>query len=240
MAEMRDPSQLFYSEVKAFSQNIRHLICEQHPTPSLLADLVQALVRFKELAAATEMVSFCLITERLETVIGRHAAAATQPTAIEIETIELAVDWLDQLAFLHQEDFPEPGSLVTELLYTFDLVERSHDAVSLAELVASDTEARANKPTDPFSEDPEVNVRDCAVVAYRDPFAEDPGFGLEFDLLQRTVHYLVETESLGDDPFSADPAIASCEGDVKTTQLEPAVLSKQPYDLFASDPPLGD
>ena len=108
----------------------------------------------------------------LEIVFEHHLTAQTTPNSIELETVELAIDWLAQLAILYAENLPEPKSLVAELLYTFDLVEFSQDAVTLAELVA-----------DPFLDDPEFDVRARPVPSHRDPFADDPGFGLEFDFM---------------------------------------------------------
>jgi hypothetical protein len=240
MAEQMDKSQLMGREVKIFTDKIRNLLCDQHPTSSLLKDSVGAVGGFREVVAAFNTDIFLTIIERVEKVLKRHMIAETLPTKLEIETIELAVDWLDQLALLYREDLPEPKSLVAELLYTFDLVERSQDAVSLAELVAAHIESDANKGADPFQEDPEFDVQEREVSSHRDPFAEDPGFGLEFDLLQRTINFVVETDKLDDDPFNADPSI-NIEGDIEENEAVdieavPAP-STSPYDIFADDPP---
>jgi hypothetical protein len=106
-------------------------------------------------------------------------------------------------------------------------------------LLASHAESDANTCLDPFFADPEFNVQDRAVSSHRDPFAEDPGFGLEFDLLQRTVSFVVETNKIVADPFSADPSIDPKE-ELKTNLKETPGLSASAYDIFAGDPPLTD
>jgi len=236
MAEQTDKSQLFYREVKTLTEKIRHLLCEQNPTPLLLADSINAVDAFKEVVSTIETDSFLSIIERVSIILRRHLAAETIPTKIEIETIELASDWLDQLAILYKENLPEPKSLVAELLYTFDLVECSQDAVSLVELVAAHTGPEANKRVDPFSEDPEFDVQERAVSSHRDPFADDPGFGLEFDLLQRTVTFVVESNAIDADPFKADPSKNMKKSDTSSIPAIPTSATA-PYDLFADDPP---
>lgn len=235
MAEQMDKSQLMGREVKIFTDKIRHSLCDQNPTLSLLKDSVNAVDEFRDVVAAFGTDSFLTIIECVAKVLRRHMSAETLPAQLEIETIELAVDWLDQLALLYKEDLPEPKSLVAELLYTFDLVERSQDAVSLAELVAAHIDSEADKVADPFQEDPEFDVQEREVSSHRDPFGEDPGFGLEFDLLQRTINFVVETDKLEDDPFNTDPSI-NIE-DNKAASSEPASApSTSPYDIFADDP----
>ncbi|WP_321371335.1 hypothetical protein [uncultured Desulfuromusa sp.] len=239
MAEQMDKSQLLQVEVAKLSNKIRNLLCKQDPEPSKLADSLHAIIAFKNAILVIDAESFRSIAERMEIVLSRHSVAGTVPTKLEIETIELAADWLDQLALLHKENLPEPRSLVAELLYTFDLVECSNDAISLAELVSSHAGDDVNKCVDPFFEDPEVSVEDRAGSPLRDPFAEDPGFGLEFDLLQRTVHFVAETNTIDEDPFSADPSIDS-EEDAKSNSEKTSALTESPYDIFAGDPPLTD
>ncbi len=235
MTEQRDESHLMYQEIKTFTDKIRSLLCDQNPTLSLMSESVAAADEFRKVVAAFDTDRFQTIIERVGKILRRHMIAETLPTKLEIETIELAADWLDQLALLYKEDLPEPKALVAELLYTFDLVERSQDAVSLTELVAANIELNADKGGDPFQEDPGFDVQEREVSSHRDPFVEDPGFGLEFDLLQRTINYVVETEQIGDDPFNADPSINIEEN--KAASIEPvSAPSTSPYDIFADDP----
>ncbi|MEE4253684.1 MAG: hypothetical protein V2I50_06530 [Desulfuromusa sp.] len=236
MAEQRDESPLMYQEIKIFTDKIRSLLCDQNPTPSLLESSVSAADIFKENVSAINADTFLSIIERVANIPKRHLAAGTLPTKLEIETIELASDWLEQLIVLHKEDLPEPKSLVAELLYTFDLVERSQEAVTLAELVASRFETGKKNGVDPFSDDPEFEVQEREASSHLDPFAEDPGFGLEFDLLQRTINFVVETEQIDDDPFNADPALNFQENEAANMEVTPAPVTSS-YDIFADDPP---
>ena len=111
------------------------------------------------------------------------------------------------------------------MLYTFKLVKFSRDAVSLADLVASHNEKRS---VDPFSEDPEFAVQGQTAPSRFDLFADDPGFGLELDLLQRTISSVVETRFMDDDPSPLP------EDD---NHPESVVSSTPRYDIFADDPP---
>jgi hypothetical protein len=237
MAEQTDNQQLLFREAEMFIEKIRTSLCRQAPTSFLLADSIQAITVFKQNTIDVEVDSFRSIVDRLEVVFVRHLTAQTIPNKIELETVELAVDWLAQLAILYAENLPEPKSLVAELLYTFDLVECSQDAASLAELVAEHAE-KGTHP-DPFLDDPEFDVVERPVSSHRDPFADDPGFGLEFDLLQRTISFVAEARSAGEDPFSEDPSLDS-KGDSKLNSRATTVPSAPPYDIFAGDPPLSD
>ena len=201
MTEQTSEQQLFIKEAEIFIDRIRNSLCVLNPTLSLLTDSIQAVVIFKKAISGIEVSSFCSIVDRLEIVFERQLTAQATPNNIELETIELAIDWLAQLTILYAENLPEPKSLVAELLYAFDLVESSQDAVSLAELVADHA--------DPFLDDPEFDVRAHSVPSHRDPFADDPGFGLEFDLLQRTISFVAEKKKIEVDPFGVDPPLSN-------------------------------
>ncbi|MDX2480540.1 MAG: hypothetical protein QNK24_09420 [Desulfuromusa sp.] len=239
MAEQTDNQQLFLREAGMLIEKIRTSLRGQAPDSLLLADSIQAVTDFKQNTIDVEVDSFRSIVDRLEVVLGRHLTARTIPSKIELETVGLAVDWLAQLAILYVENLPEPKSLVAELLYTFDLVECSQDAASLAELVAEHAEKDASPHTDPFLDDPDFDVVERLAPSHRDPFAGDPGFGLEFDLLQRTINFVVEARTMGDDPFSEDPSLDS-KGEIKQHSRVTTVASAPPYDFFAGDPPLID
>ena len=215
--------QLFLDAVKTFVGIIRSSLCGDGPILSQLADSAQATTAFKGAATASEVDSFRLIAGQLEVVFNRHLTAKTIPNKLELEIVELAIDWLTELATLYKENLPEPKSLVSELLYTFKLVESSQEAVSLAELVASHAERES---ADPFAEDPEFSVKQQPVTSHRDPFADDPSFGLEFDLLQRTVSFLTGARLVGESTPSED-------GGEKPSPS----ASTPPSDFFADDPP---
>ncbi len=222
--------QIFHDEAGLQIELIRNCLCRQKPTANLLADSVKAVGHLNKLATSAGIDSFIAIVDRLKKVLARHVGLGTIPDDIELETMQLAIDWLAQITILYGEDLPEPKSLIAELLYSFDLVERSHSAVLRAELIASDTSC----PVDFFLGDPDIKVVDCA-TSPQDLFADDPGFGLEFDLLQRTIHFVVEHKHIDDDPFSDDPGIGTDEdlnSDVHAVSIAP------PFDVFADDPPL--
>ncbi len=206
MAEKTSEQQFFIKEAEIFIDRIRNSLCMQKPTLSLLEDSAQAVTTFKGATAGIEVGSFCSIVDRLELIFNRHLTDQITPNSIELETIELAIDWLAQLAILYGEQLPEPKSLVAELLYTFDLVESSRDAVSLAALVADQTKT---PDVDPFLEDPKFDVGTRSVSSHGDPFADDPGFGLEFDLLQRTINFVAEKKKIEVDPFGVDPPLSN-------------------------------
>lgn len=224
MNEQLSSRQTFLREAEECIGELRDILQVQPLVAYQLTAAQQALNPFNLAAGGAEVDSFELIGRHLEKVFLRHSTAQTIPSRIELETVELAVDWLAQLAILYGEDLPEPKSLVAELLYTFDLVERSQDAVSLAELV----EQGATPRVDPFLDDPGFDVAERPVPAHQDPFADDPGFGLEFDLLQRTINFVVETRNI------------NTEGDNNLSTKTSLTTSSPAYDLFASDPPLSD
>ena len=224
MTDQMNKRQTFLRETEECVGKLRDVLRAQPLIAQQLTDALQALASFNRVAAGAEVDSFGLIGRRLEEVFLRHSTAQTIPSRIELETVELAVDWLSQLAILYGEDLPEPKSLVAELLYTFDLVERSQGAVSLTELVGQGTTSRI----DPFLDDPGFDVAERPVPSHQDPFADDPGFGLEFDLLQRTINFVVETRNI------------DTEGDSNLNTITTPTTSSPAYDLFASDPPLPD
>lgn len=229
MSEQPIDQQLFLDAVKTFVGTIRSSLCGDNLTLSQLTDSAQAVTAFNVVATVPEVDSFCQIVEQLEIVFNRHLTAQTLPSKLELELVELAIDWLTELATLYSENLPAPKSLISELLYTFKLVESSQEAVTLAELVASHVERES---VDPFAEDPEFSVKSQSGPPHCDPFADDPGFGLEFDLLQRTVTLLAESKFVdGDSVLPAE--------DDSSKDSHPSSTSAVPeYDLFADDPPL--
>ena len=220
----------FLAAAKPQIDLIRNSLGSQNLTNSLLADAILAADTIKNLATDSSTGFFRSIAERLQLVLLRHAEAETFPDQLELEMVGLAADWLAQLAILYREELPEPKSLISELLYAFDLIDSCHGAVL-------QVGAGQYPLSDPFLDDPDFDVNDRMVSPRSDPFAEDPGFGLEFDLLQRTVNFVVETTKLEKDPFGDDPMVEVETGLNSETAPEVEVL---PHDFFADDPLLPD
>lgn len=226
---MIEERQSFLREVDVCVAALRDVLGESLPNSSQLVAAQNSLKSFNLLAGAADTDSFQLIGQQLENIFDRFISETTVPTPLEHETIELAVDWLEQLATLYAEAIPEPRTLVSELIYTFDLVERSQGAVSLAALMAG-----VEEEPDLFVDDPEISVADCHEAERCDPFNDDPGFGLEFDLLQRTLNRLPAEGGVTVDPFGDDPRLS----EESVTEVAEGV--DPPYDVFADDPPLSE
>lgn len=236
MTEQTNKRQLFFGEAVVFIEYIRHSLRVRIASPATLTNSIPAVISLKQAATAVGAGSLRSIADRLERVLNRHSIAQTVPDRIELETVELAVDWLAQLAILYGENLPEPKSLVAELLYAFDLVERAQGAaMPLAELTDRDDVSHV----DPFVGDPGFDVAERSVAAYQDPFLDDPGFGLEFDLLQRTISFVTATENINidNDLFGDDSALDAIGGNDSKRIPETVELSPSD-DLFAADPPL--
>ena len=195
---------------------------------SSLNSFIDAGVKFQtttEIAASNTFVS-----------IGRSVNALVQSCVdsdsclapLEKETLELAADWLDQLAGLYREGLPEPKALVKELLYTFELVGRSHGANSLSDLLVH--KEGGAESMDMFAQDPDFESDSYHSPVQDDPFDEDPGFGMEFDLLQRTLTLAGGENIVTNDIFTDDDHFdaESCDGDGRVVDL--------PFDVFADDP----
>ena len=226
---MVEQRQLMLKEVARGVTSLRTFLHENSPNDSHLLAGRNSLNQLSQAVRGAQTDSFYAIAERLEQFFSRFVATHTAPNKLEREAIELASDWLEELASLYAEEIPEPRSLVSELLYTFDLVERSQGAAaSLVELLASHETAKA----DLFLDDPEIAVDNYRSGKQSDPFGDDPGFGLEFDLLQRTLNRLPVEDELVDDPFAEDP-LSSNIADTPREEEPPS----PPYDVFADDPP---
>lgn len=197
-----------------------------------IADAYAAAKRLEQACAEVKTGSFRVIGERISSLLRHHSESSGYPTDLEREVIILAADWLGQLAVLCRENLPEPKALVGELLYTFDLVESSHDATDLERLYAA---GRALQKHDPFQDDPEFSCAGTRARAVKDIFADDPGFGIEFDLLQRTMNG-VPLQSLSvADPFAEDPMLEGSAVE-RRIMLEKEQTKKLPIDIFSEDP----
>lgn len=197
-----------------------------------IVDAYAAAKRLEQACAEVKTGSFRVIGERIRALLQHHIESSGYPTNLEREVIALAADWLGQLAVLCRENLPEPKALVGELLYTFDLVESSHDATDLERLYAA---GRAAQNHDPFQDDPEFSCAGTRVHVVKDIFADDPGFGIEFDLLQRTMNGVpLQTLSVAD-PFAEDPMPEGSAAE-RQIMLEKELTKKLPIDIFSEDP----
>ena len=220
-------------DIEASIEAVRALLATQGQGRERLHDAVRVLDSLAKTANVAGEDSFERIAHRLLTVLNRYQQDQATAKPVELEVVELATDWLVQLACLYREKLPEPRALVAELLYTFDLVERFRDAATLVDLLEAHGSDDASR-IDPFLDDPEFAVEDRPVVSRADPFADDPGFGMAFDLLQRTLSLTAERRfpiETAEDPFTEDGAFDLDTDGTPTGQ-------ELPFDVFASDPPL--
>jgi hypothetical protein len=230
MDEQSDASREFLLHCEEYLKSARAYL--QSPDLTSIRVVTEASKRFVQIAAEAETDSFYLIAGRLEELFLRCSSAGTLPNKLELETVELAADWLDQLTVLYREKLPEPRSLVKELLYTFDLVERSQGALSLSELLSGENVRTTSKTGDPFEQDPELKSENYVEPTTQDPFGEDPGFGMAFDLLQRTMNLTSVPVLREEDPFTEDTSF----DDEGTKNYHAASDSKLPFDVFSGDP----
>lgn len=188
------------------------------------------------------------ISRRLEALLEKHFSAETLPTLVECEAMRLAVDWLVLLISDLREDSEEPTQLVNEALQALDLAERFPGKTPLVELIDSHWQKRSPQLDDPFCADPELDIHaDEILRAEQDPFADDPGFGLEVDLNSWSEnHAKAQADRLTSvvDPFADDPDFETelmlAEQELPEAADSTVILSQTstilPPDLFADDP----
>lgn len=174
---------------------IRKSLGAQSLTLTSLTDILKILNGIVDIATENKVATFKTIAVQLERLITRHEQAKTIPARFELDTLRLAVDWLAQLLILYREELPLPKQLLAELLYTFKLIDGCYIASTQNDDLST---------IDPFLDDPEPNLKNITCKPRPDLFADDPGFGLEFDLLHRTVSLVSEMTKLEDDPFGSD------------------------------------
>ncbi len=209
MVEPMIEKEVFIRESGLFIDKIKRTLRSESLTLVLLEDSLKTFVNFREQVVGAPTNSFILIADRVERIIKLHLESLTVPDKIEVEMLNLAVDWLSQLKILYTETLPVPKSLISELLYSFDLVESSCDATNLVKSKISSGEVTTDLHLDPFEGDPELDVKGRTVEAPVDPFMDDPGFGLAFDLLQRTINFVAEKRAFDADPFEVDPPLTN-------------------------------
>jgi len=220
--------QIFLVQTRPLIEFVRSCLHQKDFTLQEVTESLRVVEQLQQNGAAAGIDSFLSIVVPLKKNLFHHTEMQTIPDQIELEMIKLAIDWLDQTVLFYSQDIPEPKSLIAELLYAFDLVERSHEVSQLAGEVEPDT----GTISDLFDDDPVIVVAESVPTPCVDPFAEDPGFGLEFDLLQRTMNFVFERKNQTADLFGEDPSL---EADIELgadTELE---NFDPPYDLFAED-----
>ncbi len=188
------------------------------------------------------------ISRRLEALLEKHFSAETFPTLVECEAMRLAVDWLVLLIADLQEDSEEPTQLINEALQALDLAEHFPGKTPLVELIDSHLQKRSPHLDDPFCADPELDIHEDEILrAVQDPFADDPGFGLEVDLNSWSEnHGKVQADRLTSvvDPFADDPdfetELIPAEQELPEVADSTDTLSQMsttlPPDPFADDP----
>jgi len=186
--------------------------------------------------------SICKIARRLEGLLEKHFEARTVPTPVEHEALKLATDWLAPLVSALQGNLQEPTLFVTEALQALDLAEAFPGRTPLVELLDSNAEQRSPQLDDPFAGDPELLPQeDDLPEVTSDPFAEDPGFGMEIDLVSDAAK---GSESISD-PFAGDEDFSSADNllvddiDISANEISAQNSSiatePLPFDPFAED-----
>jgi hypothetical protein len=220
----------FADQVQSLTEVIR-AGCDSLYRDPQLQQALDAVVRLRGLSESVEPATFSGVCGKLEELLQHHVAGSSDPRPLEIEVVELACDWLLQLASLYREALPQPQALVSDLLNTFDRVAQSKGAETLAELIAFRGAAPEQQEADLFADDPLVGIPQAGTVQ-TDPFANDPGFGMESDLLQQTLYRHSVAQMPPEDPFGEDPlfsAVSVCVADRQQAQ-------EMPFDVFSEDP----
>ncbi len=217
----------FASQLRALAETVKTGVALRKDESGLY-EAVIAAGRIVELSVDAEDDAFRQVGRKLDELLVRHQHDRTMPEKLDIEVVELACDWLLQLSVLYRESLPIPRSLIGDLVYTFDLVDHAHGAHSLADIIKLRADSPAGRSRDVFAEDPDIDVSRAGGLR-TDPFQGDPGFGIEFDLLQRTLGIAGTVQGGLSDPFADDPLPEAVIG--ATEQNKPL-----PFDPFADDP----
>ncbi len=217
----------FASQLRALAETVKAGVALRRDDSGLHEAMIAA-GRIVELSVDAEDDAFRQVGRKLDELLVRHQHDGTMPEKLEIEVIELACDWLQQLSVLYRESLPIPRSLIGDLVYTFDLVDHAHGAHSLADIIKLRADSPAARRRDVFADDPDIDVSTAGGLR-TDPFQGDPGFGIEFDLLQRTLSIAGTGQGGVVDPFADDP--------LPEAVIDSAAESQPlPFDPFAEDP----
>ncbi len=192
-----DMLQCIYSCAEALRQHADRLPgTEKQSTEALIGRLQQLFVR----SAAENLSSVHKITDSVCCSLATIEVLPSRLQQLQSRNYSLAAEWLEQLARLYRSGMPEPKELIYDLLYSFSLLEQA---------VCAQRSEVCNS-VDLFNEDPVATSKAWDnYVQDNDPFAEDPGFGHLFDLLQRTLNHATDIRTdFPNDPFFQDPQVA--------------------------------
>jgi len=191
-----DMLQCIYSCAEALRQHADRLPGIEKQSTGALIDRLQQL---SERSAVENLSSVHKITDCVCCSLATIEVLPSRLQQIQSRNYSLAAEWLEQLARLYRSGMPEPKKLIYDLLYSFSLLEqavcaqRSEDCNSFD--LFNDDPAATSKAWDNYVQD-------------SDPFAEDPGFGHLFDLLQRTLNHVTDIRTaFPNDPFFQDPQV---------------------------------
>lgn len=169
---------------------------EQESTATLIEHFQQLSLR----ADTENLNSVQKVADKVCHSLARFGELPSRLQQLESRNYSLAAEWLEQLARLYNKGFPEPKELISDLLYSFSLLEQAVCAQRAENCGLSDL----------FDEDPAAASEAWnTYVQDNDPFVDDPGFGHLFDLLQRTLSHATDLRTdFPADPFSQDPMLA--------------------------------
>jgi len=170
------------------------------PEQESTAELMDRLQKLSLRAETEDLSSVQKIAEKVCHSLARLGGLPSRLQQLESRNYSLAAEWLEQLARLYRSGLPEPKELISDLLYSFSLLEQAICAQRAENCGSSDL----------FEEDPVATSAAWNMyVQDNDPFVDDPGFGPLFDLLQRTLSHATDLrEDFPADPFHQDPLIA--------------------------------
>ncbi len=194
--QQRDMLQLISNSAEALRQYADRL---PGPEQESTAALIEYLQRLTLHADPVNFNSVQKIADKVCHSLARLGGLTPRLQQLESRNYSLAAEWLDQLARLYRSGLPEPKELISDLLYSFSLLEQAVSA----------QRAETCGPSDLFDEDPVATSEAWnSYVQENDPFVDDPGFGHLFDLLQRTLSHATELRAnFPADPFFQDPLI---------------------------------
>jgi len=204
--QQRDMLQRISACAEALRQHADRLPGLEQESTAALIDHLQQLSLHTE---TENLNSVHRIAEKVCHSLARLGGLPSRLQQLESRNYSLAAEWLEQLARLYRSGLPEPKELISDLLYSFSLMEQAVCA----------QRAENCGPSDLFDEDPAATSEAWnTYVKDNDPFVDDPGFGHLFDLLQRTLSHATDLRAdFPADPFSQDPVIAAtASGDMRT------------------------
>lgn len=196
--QRRDMVQRISSCAEALRQHADRLPGAEQESTAALTDSLQQLSRR---ALSENLDSVHRVADRVSRSMSRLGELPSRLQQLESRNFSLAAEWLEQLARLYRCGMPEPKGLIYDLLYSFALFEQAVCAESV----------ECSTLSDMFEEDPVVASEAWdSYVRDNDPFADDPGFGHLFDLMQRTLNHATDIRTdIPVDPFHQDPQVAT-------------------------------